>query len=267
MAILTISRQFGSGGREIGQAVSHELGYRYIDRTKILEDIRQAGEQWEKWSETLDEHYPTVWEKYDWSFRGFGALMQNAILQEALKDNVVIMGRGGNFLLKDIPYALRIRVVAPMDKRIDRIMARESVDKDTAHWLSERTDRERAGLIHVLFGKHWDDPAEYDMVCDTGIKKLDEIVTLVTDALSEKEKYHTEAAGKLLHWKTKAAQIKAEILTDHSLFIPILDIYPEGENLILRGVTHSPEEHKKIEEKAKRVAGDIPLKCELRYRG
>jgi hypothetical protein len=193
--------------------------------------------------------------------------MQNAILQEALKDNVVIMGRGGNFLLKDIPYALRIRVVAPMDKRIDRIMARESVDKDTARWLSERTDRERSGLIHVLFGKHWDDPAEYDMLYDTGITTPDEIVTRVTSALSGKEIYHTEAAEKLLHWKARAALIKAEILTDHSLFIPILDVYPEGESLILRGVTHSPEEHKKIEEKAKRISGDIPLKCELHYRG
>jgi hypothetical protein len=145
-------------------------------------------------------------------------------------------------------------------------MARESVDKDTARWLSERTDRERSGLIHVLFGKHWDDPAEYDRVFDTGVKTLDEIAALVIDALSEKDKHHTEAAGKLLHVKARAAQIKAEILTDHSLFIPILDVYPEGDHLILRGVSHSPEEHKKIEEKAKRIAGDIPLKCELHYR-
>jgi cytidylate kinase len=267
MAILTVSRQFGSGGREIGRTVSHELGYRYIDRTRILEDIRQAGGQWEKWSETLDEHRPTVWERYDWSFRGFAALIQNVILQEALKNNVVIMGRGGNFLLKDIPYALRIRVVAPMDKRIDRIMARESVDRDSARWLSERTDRERSGLIHLLFGKHWDDPTEYDIVFDTGIKTLDEIATLVTDALLEKEKYNTEAARKLLYRKARAAEIKAELLTDHGLFIPILDVYPEGEYLILRGVTHSPEEHRKVEEKAKRIAGDIPLKCELHYRG
>jgi len=267
MAILTISRQFGSGGRELGLAVSDELGYRYIDRAKILEDIRQAGEQWEKWSETLDEHSPTVWEKYDWSFRGFGALMQNAILREALKDNVVIMGRGGNFLLKDIPYALRIRVVAPMDERIDRIMARESVDKETAHWLSERTDRERSSLIHVLYGRDVNDPAEYDRVYDTGTSTLEEIVTLVTNALSEKDKFFTETAQKLLLWKARAAKIKAELLTDQSLLIPVLDVYPEGEELILRGVTHSPAEHKKIEDKARSIAGGIPLKCELRYRG
>ena len=267
MAILTISREFGSGGREIGQAVAKILNYEYINKERLIGDIRASGKEWEEWGKNLDEHCPTVWEKYDWSFRGFGALLQSHILNHALNNKVVIMGRGGNFLLKDIPYALRIRVVAPIDKRIDRIMERESVDRDTAHWLAEKTDRERSCLIHLLYGKHWDDHAEYDMVFDTGVKTLDEIVNIVKDTLLEKEKFNTEAARKLLQIMAIAAKIKAEILIDHGLFIPTLDVYPEGENLILRGVIHSPKEHKKIEDKAKKIAGDIPLKCELHYRG
>ena len=267
MAILTISREFGSGGREIGQAAAKILNYEYINKERLIGDIRASGKEWEEWGKNLDEHCPTVWEKYDWSFRGFGALLQSRILNHALDDKVVIIGRGGNFLLKDIPYALRIRVVAPIDKRIDRIMERESVDKDTAHWLAEKTDRERSCLIHLLYDKHWDDHAEYDMVFDTGVKTLDEIVNIVKDTLLEKEKFNTEAARKLLQIRAIAAKIKAEILIDHGLFIPILDVYPEGENLILRGVIHSPKEHKKIEDKARKIAGDIPLKCELHYRG
>ena len=267
MAILTISREFGSGGREIGQTVAKILNYEYINKERLIGDIRASGKEWEEWGKNLDEHCPTVWEKYDWSFRGFGALLQSCILNHALDDKVVIIGRGGNFLLKAIPYALRIRVVAPIDKRIDRIMERESVDRDTAHWLAEKTDRERSCLIHLLYGKHWDDHAEYDMVFDTGVKTLDEIVNIVKDTLLEKEKFNTEAARKLLQIMAIAAKIKAEILIDHGLFIPTLDVYPEGENLILRGVIHSPKEHKKIEDKAKKIAGDIPLKCELHYRG
>jgi hypothetical protein len=72
----------------------------------------RLGQEWEKWGKDLDEHCPTLWEKHDWSFRGFSALVQSSILGHALKGRVVIMGRGGNFLLKDVPYALRIRVVA-----------------------------------------------------------------------------------------------------------------------------------------------------------
>jgi len=256
MAILTVSREFGSGGRDIGQAVAKQLGYEYVNKEKILDDIRPLGKKWEEWGKNLDEHCPTVWEKYDWSFRGFTALLQSHILNYALKDNVVIMGRGGNFLLKDIPYALRIRV-----------MKRESVDRDTAKWLAERTDKERSCLIHSIYGKKWDDPAEYDMVFDTGIKTVGEITNIVKDALLAKEKFNTAEAKKILTMKTVAAEIKAGILTEPAFFVPILDVYYDGKNLILRGVIHNPKEHKKIEDKAKEIAGDIPLKCELHYRG
>lgn len=266
MAILTVSREFGSGGREIGQTVAKVLNYTYIDKERLLGDIRASGKEWEEWGKNLDEHCPTVWEKYDWSFRGFNALLQSLILNYALNDRVVIMGRGGNFLLKDIPYALRIRVAAPIDRRIDRIMERESVDKDTAQWLIEKTDKERSCLTYLLYGKHWDDHAQYDIVYDTGVKTLDEIVNIVKDMLLGKEKFTTDAARKLLQIRAIAAKIKAEILVDHGLFVPTLDVYPEGEYLILRGVIHSPKEHKTIEDKAKKIAGDIPLKCELHYR-
>ncbi|MBA4372573.1 MAG: hypothetical protein C0402_06885 [Thermodesulfovibrio sp.] len=267
MAILTISREFGSGGREIGLATAQKLHYAYIDKEQLMVDMRADGSEWVEWGKTFDEHRPTIWEKYDWSFRGFGALLQSHILDHALSNNTVIMGRGGNFLLQDIPHALSIRVKAPLDQRIERIMVREAVDKDTARWLCEKTDKERSGQIYLLYGRHWDDPAAYDMVFDTGVRTLEEITALIISTLSEKEKAHTEAAEKLLNTKAVAARIKSEILTDHALFVPVLDVFLEGDQLILRGVTHSPQEHKKIEEKAKRIAGDIPLKCELHYRG
>ena len=266
MAILTISREFGSGGREIGQAVAEILNYEYINKERLIGDIRAAGKEWEKYGKDLDEHCPTMWEKYDWSFRGFTALLQSLILNYALNNKVVIMGRGGNFLLKDIPYALRVRVVAPIDKRIDRIMEREAVDKDTAHWLAEKTDRERSCLIHLLYGKHWNDHAEYDMVFDTGIQTVGEITNILKDALMTREKLQTEEVRKTLKMMAIAAGVKAGILTDSSFFIPTLDVYYDGKSLILRGVTHNPKEHKRIEDKAIKLAGDIPVRCELHYR-
>jgi len=267
MAILTISREFGSGGREIGQDIAKLLNYEYINKERLLDDIHAAGKEWETYGKHLDEHCPTVWEKYDWSFRGFNALLQSHILHYALNDKVVIMGRGGNFLLKDIPYALRVRITAPIEQRVERIMKRESVDRDTAKWLTERTDNERSCLIHSIYGKKWDDPAEYDMVFDTGIQTVGEITNIVKDALLAKEKLNTAEAKNILGMKTVAAEIKAGILTEPGFFVPTLDVYYDGKNLILRGVIHNPKEHKKIEDKAKEIAGDIPIKCELHYRG
>ncbi|MFA4827607.1 MAG: cytidylate kinase-like family protein [Thermodesulfovibrionales bacterium] len=267
MAILTVSREFGSGGREIGQDIAKFLNYEYVNKERILSDIRTLGKKWEEWGKDLDEHCPTVWEKYDWSFKAFAAILQSHILNYALRDRVVIMGRGGNFLLKNIPYALRIRVTAPIDKRVERIMKRESVDRDTAHWLAEKTDKERACMIHSIYGRKWDDPAEYDMVFDTGIQTIGEITVIAKDALMTREKLQTEEAKKTLEMTAIATAVKAGILTDDSFFIPTLDVYYDGRSLILRGVTHNPKEHKRLEDKAREIAGDVPLKCELHYRG
>ncbi|HAK88019.1 MAG TPA: hypothetical protein DCP24_02900, partial [Nitrospiraceae bacterium] len=140
MAILTISREFGSGGREVGLMTAKSLNYEYIDKEQLLADIRAVGKDWERYGKNLDEHCPTTWEKYDWSFRGFIALFQSLILNYALNDKTVIMGRGGNFLLKGIPYALRIRVTGPIEQRIERIIRRESLDRDTARRLIEKAD-------------------------------------------------------------------------------------------------------------------------------
>lgn len=267
MAILTISREFGSGGREIGMAAAKALNYEYINKERILADIRATGKDWETYGKNLDEHCPTMWEKYDWSFRGFNALLQSLILHYALNDKAVIMGRGGNFLLKDIPYALRIRVTAPIEQRVERIMKRESMDKDTAHWLIEKTDKERACFIHLIYGKHWDSSEEYDMVLDGGSKSIDELTGIVKEALLDRDRFKTEETRNDLVMRALAAKIKAELLTDPSFFIPTLDVIDDGQEVILRGVIHNPKEHKRIEEKAKQLAGDVPVKCELHYRG
>jgi cytidylate kinase len=266
MAILTISREYGSGGREIGRAVAKLTGYEYIDKEKILADIRAVGPKWEQWAKDLDEHRPSVWEKYDWSFRGFVALIQEVMLDYALKNNVVIMGRGGNFLLKDVHFAYRIRVYAPVDARIERIMKREGVDRGTARWLCEKTDSERAGFIRAIYGKRWDDPAEYDRVFDAGTQTIDEIVQSVKDVLTEQDRLTTEEARTLLKMRAAAAKVKAGIATNPHFFIPTLDVYYDGSTIVLRGVTHSPKEHKRIEEAAKELAAGLPVRCELHYR-
>ena len=137
MAILTIARKYGSGGREIGRAISEQLNYIYVDRKTILDDMRTTGKQWEEKAKYFDENYPTLWERYDWSFRGFVALNQSYLLNSALKDNAVIMGRGGNILLKGIPYVLRVRVIAPIEKRIEKVIEKEGVNSENARWMIE----------------------------------------------------------------------------------------------------------------------------------
>lgn len=270
MAILTIARQYGSGGKEIGRAVAKLLGYEYIDRNRVLEDMRKVGTKWEESAKYYDENHPDVWERHDWSFRGFVALNQYHILDYALQDKAVIMGRGGSFLLKGVPFALRVRTEGSMDKRIEKVMKWEETNSENARWLIEKADKEMSGAVYVIYGKTWDDPEEYDMVFNTSLLDQNEIITVIKNELIKKEQFNTEEAKKILQMKVLAAKIKAEIAIHPTLSISTLDVEPKEEGLIqyglvVRCVVYNREDLTRIEEVARKMAGDIPIEFRLNY--
>jgi hypothetical protein len=73
-------------------------------------------------------------------------------------------------------------------------------------------------------------------------------------------------AVRSLRIRTAAAKVRAGIATNPKFFIPVFDVLPVGQGLVLRGITHTPKEHQRIEDEAKRLAGEVPLRCELHYR-
>jgi cytidylate kinase len=266
MAILTISREFGSGGRETGRGVVEEMGYEYLKREQFFKEVRAKGKQWEKWGKGLDEHSPSVWERYDWSFRGFAALTRSILLDYAVKDNAVLMERGGNFLLKGVSHAFRIRIVAPLETRLNRVMIRESVDYDTARWLIERTDYERSQFIMALYGKDWSDAAEYDTVFDTGIQAVDEIVCSICQTLRRRDELKTDGVQRELRLHAQAAKLEARLLTYPNFFINTLEVSVEEGKLVLRGVVRDPKQKRRVEEIAAEFSSDLPIKFNLHYR-
>lgn len=271
MAILTISRQFGSGGREIGRAIADVMNYEYVDRQKIIDDMRNEGQLWKNKAEYFDENYPDIWERSDWAYRGFVALNQSQFLQHALTGNAVIMGRGGNFLLKRFPFVLKVRTVAPIEKRIERIMEREGINAENARYLIEKADSEMAKAVYLIYGRNLDDLKEYDMVFDTSQLSQGDIVSILKDAIVQKDKFKTPEAMKALELRAHAEKIKATILSDPGFHISALDVDPKEEGLpkygfIVQGLVHRKEDIGKIEEMVKKMAGDLPVEFRVTSR-
>jgi cytidylate kinase len=267
MAIITISREFGSRGKEIGHSLAEGLGYEYIDRGKIIDDMKALDKEWGKLGEEFDERRPNVWERYDWSFRGFVALTQSILLNYGLKDKVVLMGRGWNVLFKNVPYALRVRISMPIEARIARLMREEDLTRDNAYWMIEKADKEMTDIVHWVYGKGWDDPAEYDMRFDLGVQKEQDVIDLIKESLEKKEQLNTEETKKALRMQAIAADVKAGIATNRNFLIPTLDVKAAENAIVLRGIVHNPREKELIEKEAKRLAGDIPIEFGLQYRG
>jgi cytidylate kinase len=272
MAILTIAREYGSGGKEIGRAVAKLMGYRYVDRKQILEEMKKKGRQWEEKAKYYDENHPDIWERYDWSYRGFVALNQSYILNNALEGNVVIMGRGGSFLLKGIAFALRVRTTASLEKKIENVMRwEEEINSENAQYLIEKADSEMAGAVYLIYGSSWDDPTQYDMVFNTSVQTYEQIISIIKDELVRREQFNTEGQRKILNLRALAAKIKAEIATDPTVSISTINVLPKEEalveyGLLLRGVVHNKDDIKRIEEIATKLAGNVSIECKLQYR-
>ncbi len=266
MAILTISREYGSGGREIGRAVAGRLGYAYEDRVTLLAALRTTDPRWERFGDEYDEHTPSLWERFDWSFRGYAALLQRHILEAAAGDRVVIVGRGGAFLLAGVPTALHVRIVAPLAARIERIMRREHADHDSVRRLIERIDHERAGFIRAIYHRPWDDPTAYEMTCDTSLLDPEAVTADIVAHLSDRDRAGREAARRVLDLRLAAARVRAALFTDPHLQLPTLEVLEEGGGILVRCVLHRPEEKHPIQEAVRAHAGEHPVRFDLHYR-
>src|SRR5438034_835584 len=143
MAIITISHEMGAGGPEIGMSLAKRLGYRYVDQELIQDAVRRYGLAEEKLSH-LDESKPTLFERFDAETRHYITILQTTLLEFAEGDNAVLIGRGGQWLLRGIPHVLRVRMVAPFEQRVRQWMKRTAEAQSGVVTLEGTTALERA---------------------------------------------------------------------------------------------------------------------------
>src|SRR5690242_10079731 len=147
MAIITISRLTGSGGREIATATAEALNFQLIDR-RAMDDV-------------IDQQFPVRTEQLSRikkDRRVYGEMMRSAIAEVAAAHNIVILGSGAQFLFARVTSSLHIQIVAPLPYRIARIMRMCRVDRDEAERILSDRDRNKETFIRTLYGNDWRDP-------------------------------------------------------------------------------------------------------------
>ena len=206
MATITISRQFGSHGDTVAQLLSDRLGYRYFDKNLMIGLATQLGLSASKVVD-LSEEKPqaqTLVERLFASFAspmsdpGLWAASAEASTQEQLtvatirhliqaahaQGNVVIIGRGGQAVLRGLPDVLHVRLVAPLDLRIKRHGERAGLDPDAAREVVLRRDQASVDFVRRFYNLDSTDPALYDLVINTCKMTPAAAVELIVQALA-----------------------------------------------------------------------------------
>ena len=264
MAIVTISRKSGTGAKDIAQTVAKRLQYEFVSKDSIYMEIEEHGKKWLEWVARLDDHAPTFWERYDQSHAAYLALVEHCIYKKSLKNNVVILGRGGNYLLESIPYSLRVRITASAEDRGRVLCDRFGIDEAVARNILEDSDQERSIYIYRAYHREWANPDDYDMTLNSGRIGFDELVALIVSEIPARDILFTPETEEKLHRLELASRVKAEIVTRFPMYIRTLEAHHDGTAIVLRGVCLlTKEKMEELMETAMRSAGSTKLRSEL----
>lgn len=255
MAIVTISREMGSGGSIIARALADKLGYTLVDGDAILQVAEKYGLS-EEALETADEKPPAFVESLDARIEIDMLHIQQIILEYALKDNVIIYGRGGQDILDGVSCIFSTRIIAPFELRVERWAEREWLDPDLSRILVRKSDQQRAGFIKYYFDRDWNDPYAYDLIINTAKISEDMAVELICQGLQENnlrcldEPSRTRLQDLLLRKRIEIAILKSAEIEGHHLQVNI-----DGSEIRLEGHIHSEDERRAIQ---RLIAGLAP---------
>ena len=190
--IITISREFGAGGRTIGHLVADKLGIPFYD-SKLVEDIAKESGFAPKFVEEHSEHSPSgsVF-SYAFAPQGVPGIMNaqcNIILELAEKGPCVIVGRNADYILKDRPDALHVYVSADLDFREKHIVELYGeTDKTPEQRLNEKDKRRRVNYQHYT-GRTWGQAQNYDLCLRSSTLGFDQCAEIIINAVEKsKEK-------------------------------------------------------------------------------
>ncbi len=199
--IITIGRQFGSGGKEVGIRVAKELGIPFYDKELLQEAAKKSG-LCEKIFENFDERpksllYSIAMDSYMFALPGTGAgdsLEQQVYLATfdtirhlAAQGPCVIIGRCADYALADDPNHLSIFIHAPMDVRIQRVAKRQNISPEKARQLIIKTDKRRASYYEYYSSQKWGAVDSYDFCIDSSYLGLGGTVELIQTMVAHKE--------------------------------------------------------------------------------
>ena len=187
MAIVTIGRQLGSGGEEVAQQVAQATGFLLVDRELLEAWVKEHGLT----GPDLDESDDDAAANREARQAVHVDLVEAVLLDRAAKADLVVVGRGGQYIFQGCPAALRVRVFAARETRALRVAETEGVDRQSALALVEASDRERAAYIRDRYHQDWEDPANYDLVVRTdslGVEAAAQVILRAIEAAGIRER-------------------------------------------------------------------------------
>ena len=207
MPVITIRGLYGSWAAEIGELIAHKLNIDSVDReiiAGVAERLRRPstsiaekemppstllGRISEAMAQTAclgDGIYTGIYSplcEIPLNDTNYLSGLEYVIKKLAASQAIVIRGRGSHFILKDLPGAFHVMIVAPIDVRLKRVMEGEKLNEKDARKEIARFDDGSREFIKRYFKANLEDPLNYDLVVNTGHFSIEDAASLIVDAV------------------------------------------------------------------------------------
>lgn len=168
MTVITISREYGSGGDQLAEKVAQSLGYHLVDKAFVSAVLCQYG------LTEFDSEYekqPGFWEGFDTEKaerRETMVRMLNQVVRAVARHgNVVILGRSGYAILAGLADVLHVRLQAPLDDRIELVRNATNVSLLEATALVKENDKMRKAFVESFYRVPWESALAFDIALNT----------------------------------------------------------------------------------------------------
>lgn len=254
MAIISVSRQIASFGDEISSELAQKMGYSFINRKMLDEDLLKHGLSEENLRK-YDEKKPGFWASLARDRDQYFDYLREAVFERAKNGNCVFIGRGCFSILKDIPGTFAVRLVGSDEVRIKRLMDEFSWTEKKAQALLQESDTNRRGFHKCFFNIDHDNATNYNLVINTDTINPEQGASIIEQASSLLINQTAEHTGLV-----KIAQLlQAQKIINHIVFVlkmPVhfLEASTTDTEILLHGVADSSSVIERVLEVARLMA-------------
>lgn len=198
--VITIAREFGSGGHLLGEMLSKELGIHLYDKEFINMAAKESGID-EQYIIKNEQSIPSFWLKCILSKNSERPLedslsaddvlflAESRIVQKlAAKESCIIIGRCADFVLKDYPNIIKIFCYSDFQSALSRCITQYGIAREQAEEAIHRINRNRIHHYEYYTGKKWGDPHHYNLMLNTGSIKLETACRLIGEIYRDMNK-------------------------------------------------------------------------------
>ena len=254
MSIITISRGSRSGGQALAEMVAAKLNYECVSREILVKAAEQYGID-EDVLIQFSEKPPKFWDRFKQDRKLYLYFIKAALLDHAQSGNLVYHGHSGQFLLKGVKCALKVRLIAPIEQRIEMGMEKQGLSRDATIQYIQKVDEVRVKWAKFMYGVDLLDPSHYDLVINLETMTLETACDMICSLTEAPEFRANLYCIKSLKESTLLTKVEAALASDTRTKTLDLLVEADGGKMTISGRIEAEKIRQPVLEIAKEVEG------------